>query len=184
MLAKRLRLVRLAMLAVVLVPGCSFGAPFGGAAPQPTPTVAPRPVTQQTRPTAQVVRGTIAEQLKVLGRVASAREVVLYFRSNGRLRDIKVETGQMVEEGQVLAELETGTLLSDIQTAQVNYDIAMLRVQQEQAKQRDQQRANQATLQRSACATPSLPWRSCAQGRFRRTSPRRRRMSPPRGRIC
>ncbi|MER3403861.1 MAG: hypothetical protein C4289_00700 [Chloroflexota bacterium] len=146
MLGTRSRLARLTALAVVLMTGCSFGAPFGGAAPQPTPTVAPRPVTQQTRPTAQVVRGTIAEQLKVLGRIASAREVLLYFRSNGRLRDIKVETGQTVEEGQVLAELETGTLLSDIQTAQVNYDIAVLRVQQEQARQRDQQRANEAAL--------------------------------------
>ncbi|MBI3979485.1 MAG: HlyD family efflux transporter periplasmic adaptor subunit, partial [Chloroflexi bacterium] len=67
--------------------------------------------------------------------VSAQREADLYFKNAGTLKALKVDAGQQVAEGQVLAELETGDLQTRIESAQIDYETAKTR--HEQAKGAD-----------------------------------------------
>ncbi|HET7770925.1 MAG TPA: efflux RND transporter periplasmic adaptor subunit [Chloroflexota bacterium] len=128
-----LRAVALVTTSAVILSGCEM--PIGPrSGPAAEPTVAARTSTNQSRPEANVRRGTIQDSIKVIGRVVSSQEADLYFRTTNRLRGIFVETGQEVKAGQVLAEQETGDLLTRIgkakatvENAQINLDKARAR---------------------------------------------------------
>jgi RND family efflux transporter MFP subunit len=76
-----------------------------------------------------VERGYIASELRTLGRVAAVRESTLYFRRSGRVRQLLVEPGDVVEAGQVLARLETGDLEHRLKLAQVDLELAEMEYQ-------------------------------------------------------
>ncbi len=82
----------------------------------------------------KVRRGTITESVKVLGRVASAQEADLYFKTTGRLRGLFTESGQVVHAGDVLAELETGDLATKVGKAQADVENARIKLEQARAK--------------------------------------------------
>lgn len=79
-----------------------------GPRPFPTPTV--RPTSTPNRAYATVRSGTIIDAVKTLGRVVAAQEADLSFRNTGRVRDVHVQPGQLVQSGQVLAELDQSDL--------------------------------------------------------------------------
>lgn len=95
----------------------------------PTPTPIPTPA-ESNKPVYTVQRGTIDQVVKALGRIAADQEAIMYFRQDGRLFHIYVQTDQKVKEGDLLAELDTGTLKDQVKIAQVNADIAQLKVDQ------------------------------------------------------
>jgi HlyD family secretion protein len=95
----------------------------------PTPTPIPTP-GESNKPVYPVTRGTIEQVVKALGRVAANEESILYFRQDGRLYHLSVDTDSKVKKGDLLAELDTGTLKDQVQTAQVQADIANLKVDQ------------------------------------------------------
>ncbi|HUX88935.1 MAG TPA: efflux RND transporter periplasmic adaptor subunit [Chloroflexota bacterium] len=99
----------------------------------PTPTPVPTP-TDSNKPVYTVTKGTIEQVVKALGRIAANQESIMYFRENGRLYHMYVETDQKVKKGDLLAELDTGTLKDQVQTAKVQWDIAQLKVQQAMGK--------------------------------------------------
>ncbi|HVB96799.1 MAG TPA: efflux RND transporter periplasmic adaptor subunit, partial [Chloroflexota bacterium] len=99
----------------------------------PTPTPVPTPA-DSNKPVYTVTKGTIEQVVKALGRIAANQESIMYFRENGRLYHMYVETDQKVKKGQLLAELDTGTLKDQVQTAKVQWDIAELKVQQAMGK--------------------------------------------------
>ena len=76
-----------------------------------------------------VERGYFASELGTLGRVAAVRESTLYFRRSGRVRQLLVEPGDVVEAGQVLARLETGDLEHRLKLAQVDLELAEMEYQ-------------------------------------------------------
>src|SRR5919198_1631406 len=106
----------------------------GGGQPAAEPTVIPRTSASQSRPTVEVRRGTITDSIKVLGRVISSQEADLYFRRQGRLRGLQVESGQQVQAGQLMAELETGDLLTNIGKAKSTLENAQIKLEQARAK--------------------------------------------------
>lgn len=77
-----------------------------------------------------VKRGTIQEQVRAMGRVASQQEAVLYFRDGGRVLQVNVKAGDRVRAGQVLALLETGDLSTRLQLAELSLRQARLRVEE------------------------------------------------------
>ncbi len=117
------------------LPGTGGGAPTSPSAAEAQPTVMDRTSTSQSRPTALVRRGTVTESIKVLGRVISSQEADLYFRTTGRLRGLFIETGQQVQAGQALAELETGDLLTRIGKAKADHENAQIRLEQGRARE-------------------------------------------------
>ena len=59
-----------------------------------------------TRQTLTAARGTIVQSVDASGNVEAARQVLLSFASSGQVESIYVQRGDIVEEGQLLAELE------------------------------------------------------------------------------
>ena len=95
----------------------------------PTPTPIPTPGVSN-KPVYPVKRGTIEQVVKALGRVAANQEAIMYFRQDGRLYHLSVDTDSKVKQGDLLAELDTGTLKDQVQSAQVQAEIAQLKVDQ------------------------------------------------------
>lgn len=100
----------------------------------PTPTPIPTPASS-SKPVYEVKRGSIVDQLKLLGRVAAVQEQQLYFKVGGRVKTVNVQLNQKVTAGTVLAQLETGQLETQIKQAQISLDIANLRLQQAKSKE-------------------------------------------------
>ena len=94
----------------------------------PTPTPIPTP-PESNRPKHEVTLGSIVQEVRGLGRIASSQEQELYFKQGGRLFNILVKQGQYVEQGDILAELETGELKHQIAQARISLDLAQLRLE-------------------------------------------------------
>jgi multidrug efflux pump subunit AcrA (membrane-fusion protein) len=81
--------------------------------PIPTPVV-------PTKPTYTVQRGDVVNQVEFTGRITPVKEVDLSFHTNGYVRNILVERGESVKEGQVLAELEVSDLENQLAQSQLS----------------------------------------------------------------
>ena len=76
----------------------------------------------------EVEFGVLEEAIKVTGRVEAEERQDLFFRAPGRIKNVTVRQGDVVTEGQVLAELETGGLESQVADAEKTFETAELRV--------------------------------------------------------
>ena len=117
---KRL-IVPLVVLALALA-GCA-GAP--AQAEEATPTPVPTPVIP-TKPTYTVSRGEVIRMLEFTARLVPMIEEELYFKTGGRIQSVLVSKGDVVEEGQLLASLETGTSNVDVRRAEISLEMAKL----------------------------------------------------------
>ena len=118
--------VRLAVVFLVaaLVAGCEQLP--GNVLVTPTPIPTPVPVPKAVH---RIERGDIVDSVTLLGMVDSLRRVNLSFRIGGRLNGFHVEPGEVVEAGQVLAELDVGFLPHELAKAEKQLEIARLRVE-------------------------------------------------------
>ena len=91
----------------------------------PTPIPTPVPLPKAVH---QIERGDIVDSVTLLGLVDSLQRVNLSFRIGGRLNGFHVEPGDMVEEGQLLAELDVGFLPHELAKAEKQLEIAQLRL--------------------------------------------------------
>ena len=82
--------------------------------------------SEATMETAEVTRGDIVITADGSGELIPARELELSFRTSGVLDEVLVETGDRVEEGDVLARLETDDLERAVAQADVELQIAQL----------------------------------------------------------
>ena len=90
-----------AMAILLLLTGCSQSSIKAEA----TPTAIPTPVIP-LKPTYVVQRGEVIKEFQFTGRMAPANQADVFFRSDGRVRNVYVEKGDPVTEGMVLADLE------------------------------------------------------------------------------
>ena len=109
--------------AAILLAGCEFFV----AAVAPTPTLVGS-ASSSNRPLVAVERGTIEQAIRATGRVVAREREDLYFVSGGRIKAVTVRQGDIVEEGALLAELETGNLESQVESAMESFETASLRV--------------------------------------------------------
>ena len=126
--AKR-RTVSLAVsfLLAALLAGCERLPGDVLVTPTPIPTPVPLPKAVH-----RIERGDIVDSVTLLGMVDSLRRVNLSFRIGGRLNGFHVEPGDLVEAGQLLAELDVGFLPHELAKAEKQLEIARLRVQASQ----------------------------------------------------
>jgi len=111
----------MALLASILVVGCSIGQE----ARIPTPT--PLPVAAVVeRPTYTVRRGDIIEELRLSGRVAAVKQEDLAFTTNGKVLRVRVRVGDQVKAKELVAELDQKKLLDTLAGAKVTLDQAKL----------------------------------------------------------
>jgi HlyD family secretion protein len=74
--------------------------------------------------TTEVQRGRIDATVNATGNIEPESQVSLQFRSAGRVADVFVNEGQAVQEGQLLAELETTDLALALAQSKVNLQIS------------------------------------------------------------
>ena len=101
------RVVQITVLAVLLlimlfVQGCEI---LPREKVEEAPALLPPP--QERRNLVQVVRGYIAEEMRKSARAEAVKEQFLAFTQPGRVKEVRVEYNQWVEEGEILAMLET-----------------------------------------------------------------------------
>ncbi len=115
----------------IVVSGCGIF----GSGPEPIATsVAPKETPVPQRATVQVKRGTIVDAVKVLGRIVSSQEADLSFRNSGRIRDVYAQPGDLVQPGQVLAELDQRDLPWSLAKAKVDVERQQVKIAAQQAK--------------------------------------------------
>ena len=117
-------LLAFCMLLAALMAGCEQLPGDVLVTPTPIPTPVPLPKAVH-----QIERGDIVDSVTLLGLVDSLQRVNLSFRIGGRLNGFHVEPGDMVEAGQLLAELDVGFLPHELAKAEKQLEIARLRVQ-------------------------------------------------------
>ncbi len=77
-----------------------------------------------------VKRGTILATVDASGNLEANRQVVLTFRTPGQVAEVLVEEGEAVQEGQLLARLDTAELELAVRQAEVNLQAAEARLRQ------------------------------------------------------
>lgn len=95
----------------------------------PTPTPIPTAIVP-TKPTYQVQRGEIVNELEFSGRISPVLEEDLFFRATGRVRSVSRKRNDMVTQGEVLAELEIDALERELEGAELELERARVRLQQ------------------------------------------------------
>lgn len=72
---------------------------------------------------AEVVRGTIFQEISETGQVKKGEEINLSFKNSGKIEKIYVRVGDKVESGQVLAKLETNQLQIQLEEAKAGLTV-------------------------------------------------------------
>lgn len=120
----------------LLLAGCGGGQGITEATPTPFPT----PV----RPTFTVQRGGITVEAKLGGHVAPLAVSTVFFQIGGQVREVYANVNDVVQEGQLLAELDKAQELRaraaetqrTIRRAQIALEIEQLTLEQFQAQNR------------------------------------------------
>jgi HlyD family secretion protein len=133
---RRITLAILTLLALLsLLSACGTSSTAQQEPPTPTP-LPPDPALE--RPTYTVERGTVERVLEINGRITPVDLVRLSFHRSGRVSTVNVARGDIVQGGDVLAELQQDEALEELREAedtlvQAQRDLA--EAQQAQAKQ-------------------------------------------------
>jgi HlyD family secretion protein len=83
--------------------------------------------------TADVARGDILSTVSATGSIEPQAEVSLLFRSAGTVSNLLVSVGEAVQEGQLLAELDTTDLTLSLAQAKVSQEISAAQLQKLEA---------------------------------------------------
>lgn len=107
-------------------------ASCNGAGTKSTPTLVPTPVSVE-KPTYTVQRGTVTRTAQLNGRVTPVQQQDLFFRSDGFVKEVLVQTGDTVQKGDVLARLdEPERYQADVAAAELAVAQAQLKLEQSQ----------------------------------------------------
>jgi macrolide-specific efflux system membrane fusion protein len=126
--------ILLVLAAMSILPAaCSSGA----AAEAPTSTPLPTPIVP-VKPVYQVKRGDVMQSLSFTGRITPLTQQSLFFKTDGRVRNVYFKEDAAVKKGDLLADLEVMDGLSRqqalgqlaIQRAQIQLDMARLALKQ------------------------------------------------------
>ena len=110
-------------LGLLLLTGCASQATFGDAITQGEPTPIPTPVVP-SKPVYQVERGKIVYERRFFGRISPLITEAFGFQIDGRVLETLGEHGVDVNEGDVLARLNTTALENQLLSAQEELAIA------------------------------------------------------------
>lgn len=111
-------------VSVALMPACSLLPDEPEV--EDLPAITPPKLSE--RPTYEVKTETIETRVQGIGKVMSTKEETLFFRSSGeanagsfRVKEVYVETGQQVEAGQLIAELDVSEKERELRRAKLEF---------------------------------------------------------------
>src|SRR2546426_7813130 len=108
------------LLAGILLPQVLCGCKPSAA--EPTKEPAPAIAVQLTHPQ----RGRITRSIVLPGEVKPYQQATLYAKVGGYLKTIRVDKGDSVEQGEVIAEIEVPELLADLAKYKAELEVAEL----------------------------------------------------------
>ena len=79
---------------------------------------------------AEVERGNISQEILAVGTIIPDKKIILQFNTQGKIKEILVETGDKVEEGQNLIELDSSDLYIQKQQAEASLELAHAKLKQ------------------------------------------------------
>jgi membrane fusion protein, macrolide-specific efflux system len=121
--------LRLLAAAAVLLTGCTLLPPEA----EEAPIIVTAPVVTQ-RESVEIRRGDVEARLTFTVSFGSERQQALYFRTSGRVKNLHVRVGERVEQGELLAELESGSLPHDVFNAELDVQRKQLTLETAEAK--------------------------------------------------
>jgi multidrug efflux pump subunit AcrA (membrane-fusion protein) len=101
----------------------------------PTPTPLPPPVGYE-KTVYTVERGPIVSQFSITGKVLPSRQEELFFRSTGYVSRVTVAEGDMVQKGDLLAELQVDDLVKQLEQAYIDLEVAQAQLADEERPRR------------------------------------------------
>lgn len=114
-------------------------------------------VTPEAKPvTVPVSRGDVAQTVTAPGQLVGMQERMLGVDVNGRLLDLTVRPGSIVQAGDVIARLEAAPYETALQTAQIELAQAEAAYQQQVAEAQLAVAAGEAQVQSTQAQIPSL----------------------------
>lgn len=114
-----LLIILLAGLAVFTT-ACDSSTPARrGATPTPVPTLVHYEPSIFT-----VERGTLIAQKSITGEIVPSKQDVLYFKTNGVVTRVTVNSGALVKKGDLLAELQVDDVINQLQQARIDLSVA------------------------------------------------------------
>lgn len=106
------------VVSLLLLSGCSLLRPEAQA---PDISVLAPVVTQ--REVLTVGLGTVETWLNLVGSFGGEQQTALYFRSGGRVREVRVRIGDRVSAGDLLLAQESGSLAMDVEVAAISLEL-------------------------------------------------------------
>jgi multidrug efflux pump subunit AcrA (membrane-fusion protein) len=103
---------------VVMLAACGTSAKGG-----PTPTPLP-PLVNYQAAVYTVEKGSIVSQESVFGNVVPTKQDDLFFRASGFVSRVMVKEGDVVKQGDLLAELQVDDLLNQLEQARIDLSVA------------------------------------------------------------
>ncbi len=135
-------LLAMTLSGCALLPAADMNRSASGSA---TPTPIPTAIVP-VKPTYTVKRGEIVDEREFSGRVSPVVEEDLFFRNSGRVRAVFNKRNDVVEEGDVLAELEIDPLERELEAAQLELERAQVRLDQAIEENQYQQQVAQTDI--------------------------------------
>ncbi len=137
------------LVALLVLTACEFSLLPAGqssqiAANEPTPTPIPTRIVP-LKPTYTVMQGEIVKDLVFNGRIAPVREEGLFFRTSGRLQAVYFKRNDLVNEGDIIAELEIEGLEQARQAAEL--ELARTQANLDEAEKAINFRVNMAQIE-------------------------------------
>jgi RND family efflux transporter MFP subunit len=120
------------LVGMLALSGCGLLPKEEDVNPTPIPTPA-----ETTKAIYEAKRGDLVETIIVNARLTAAQEAVLYFKAQGRLKNLSVASGDNVKAGTILAQLEVGDLDTRVALADIAMRRAQAKVDQSRAKGAD-----------------------------------------------
>jgi RND family efflux transporter MFP subunit len=122
----RKRIVWFAVFVILLAAGCTLFALFQKEAP---PAAAPTAAA-----VVSVSRGSLASTLTVAGQFQAYQQVDLHAKVSGYIRSIKVDIGDLVHNGEVLATLEVPELADQLNGSQAEVQLSQSEIVRAQSE--------------------------------------------------
>jgi multidrug efflux pump subunit AcrA (membrane-fusion protein) len=139
------------LAALIVLSSCSLlpaNRTQRAASEAPTPTPIPTPVIP-VKPTYKVQIGEIVDEITFSGRISPVVEEELFFRAAGRVRAVYAKRNDLVEEGQVLAELEIDALERELQSVQLQLERANVLLEEAQRDWEYNKQVAEITLEKA-----------------------------------
>jgi HlyD family secretion protein len=113
---------------IVFLAACS-GEASRAATPTPVPLV-----SSYEKAVFTVSRGSVSEEVETLGEIVPSKQDELFFRASGYVNRVAFKQGDVIKQGDVLAEMQIDDLLNQLEQARIDLEVAQANAEKDKAQ--------------------------------------------------